>query len=108
MFLHVSVRIYFLFFKSPCLPPSNAELCMLYIFEHPPPFSVKVSVAASKAGAASKSIPLWKHYAKIAGNLLPHTLPAPCFNDINGGEHAGNALAFQEFFVILTGAETFK
>jgi len=26
---------------------------------------------------------------------------------INGGEHAGNALAFQEFFVIPTGAETF-
>ena len=74
---------------------------------NPPPFSVKVSVAASKAGAASKSIPLWKHYAEIVGNLVPHTLPVPCFNVINGGEHAGNALAFQEFFVILTGAETF-
>ena len=72
-----------------------------------PPLSVKVSVAASKAGAASKSIPLWKHYAKIAGNPVPHTLPVPCFNVINGGEHAGNALAFQELFVIPTGAETF-
>merc|ERR1712019_236539 len=28
-------------------------------------------------------------------------------NVINGGEHAGNKLAFQEFFVIPTGAETF-
>jgi enolase len=27
---------------------------------------------------------------------------------INGGEHAGNRLAFQEFFVIPTGAETFS
>lgn len=27
---------------------------------------------------------------------------------INGGEHAGNKLAFQEFFVIPTGAATFK
>jgi len=32
----------------------------------------------------------------------------PCFNVINGGEHAGNKLAFQEFFVIPTGAETFS
>ena len=37
----------------------------------------------------------------------PDTLPVPCFNVINGGEHAGNKLAFQEFFVIPTGAETF-
>ena len=32
----------------------------------------------------------------------------PCFNVINGGEHAGNKLAFQEFFVIPTGAATFS
>ena len=32
----------------------------------------------------------------------------PCFNVINGGEHAGNKLAFQEFFVIPTGAENFE
>jgi enolase len=30
-----------------------------------------------------------------------------CFNVINGGEHAGNRLAFQEFFVIPTGASSF-
>jgi enolase len=66
-----------------------------------------VSLAASKAGAAAKGIPLWKHYAEIAGNPVPETLPVPCFNVINGGEHAGNKLAFQEFFVIPTGAETF-
>jgi enolase len=35
-------------------------------------------------------------------------LPTPCFNVINGGEHAGNALAFQEFFIIPTGAESFR
>jgi len=66
-----------------------------------------VSLAASKAGAAAKGIPLWKHYAEVAGNPVPETLPVPCFNVINGGEHAGNKLAFQEFFVIPTGAETF-
>jgi len=66
-----------------------------------------VSLAASKAGAASRGVPLWQHYADIAGNPVPETLPVPCFNVINGGEHAGNKLAFQEFFVIPTGAETF-
>jgi enolase len=52
-------------------------------------------------------MPLWKHYAEIAGNPVPYTLPIPCFNVINGGEHAGNKLAFQEFFVIPTGAADF-
>ena len=67
-----------------------------------------VSLAASKAGAAARGVPLWKHYADIAGNPTPDVLPVPCFNVINGGEHAGNKLAFQEFFVIPTGAETFS
>jgi len=67
-----------------------------------------ISLAASKAGAASAGVPLWKHYANLAGNPNPDVLPVPCFNVINGGEHAGNKLAFQEFFVIPTGAETFS
>jgi enolase len=66
-----------------------------------------VSLAASKAGAGARKVPLWQHYADIAGNPTPETLPVPCFNVINGGEHAGNKLPFQEFFVIPTGAETF-
>ena len=67
-----------------------------------------VSLATSKAGAAATGVPLWKHYANIAGNPNPDVLPVPCFNVINGGEHAGNKLAFQEFFIIPTGAETFR
>ncbi|KAG7372283.1 enolase [Nitzschia inconspicua] len=67
-----------------------------------------ISLAASKAGAGIQGIPLWKHYAQIAGNPVPETLPVPCFNVINGGEHAGNKLPFQEFFVIPTGAATFS
>lgn len=65
-------------------------------------------MAASKAGAAAQGIPLWQHYALIAGNTTPYTLPVPCFNVINGGEHAGNKLPFQEFFVIPTGAASFS
>ena len=34
-------------------------------------------------------------------------MPVPCFNVINGGSHAGNKLAFQEYFVIPTGAANF-
>ena len=67
-----------------------------------------VSLAASKAGAAAKNVPLYKHFADLAGNPTPDTLPVPCFNVINGGEHAGNKLAFQEFFIIPTGAENFQ
>jgi len=66
-----------------------------------------VSLAAAKAGAGAKKVPLWKHFAEVAGNPIPETLPVPCFNVINGGEHAGNKLAFQEFFIIPTGAENF-
>lgn len=66
------------------------------------------SLAISKAGASAKGVPLFKHYADLAGNPNANELPTPCFNVINGGEHAGNKLAFQEFFVIPTGANSFK
>jgi len=67
-----------------------------------------VSLAVSKAGAAAKKVPLYRHYADLAGNDLDkYTMPVPCFNVINGGSHAGNKLAFQEYFVIPTGAKSF-
>ncbi|PIL31251.1 hypothetical protein GSI_05949 [Ganoderma sinense ZZ0214-1] len=37
----------------------------------------------------------------------PFVLPTPAFNVINGGSHAGNKLAFQEFMLLPTGAATF-
>jgi enolase len=68
-----------------------------------------VSLAVSKAGAYAKGVPLYAHYAQLAGNTKTnkYTMPVPCFNVINGGSHAGNKLAFQEYFVIPTGAKTF-
>jgi len=67
-----------------------------------------VSLAVSKAGAAAKKVPLYKHFADLAGNdLSEFTMPVPCFNVINGGSHAGNKLAFQEYFVIPSGAKSF-
>jgi len=67
-----------------------------------------VSLAAAKAAAQAKGVPLYKHFADLAGNTGPMVLPVPCFNVINGGSHAGNKLAFQEYFIIPVGAKTFK
>jgi len=67
-----------------------------------------VSMALAKAGAEVKEVPLYKYLAELAGNTGPMVLPVPCFNVINGGSHAGNKLAFQEYFIIPVGAETFK
>lgn len=66
-----------------------------------------VSLAICKAGAAEKSMPLWKHIAELAGNPKP-CLPVPAFNIINGGSHAGNSLAMQEFMILPIGAKSFS
>ncbi|KAI0045672.1 enolase [Auriscalpium vulgare] len=66
-----------------------------------------VSIAVSDAAASEKGIPLYAHLAELAGVKPPYVLPTPCFNVINGGSHAGNKLAFQEFMLVPTGAETF-
>eukprot|EP00793_Prasinoderma_coloniale_P003702 PRCOL_00003078-RA len=65
-----------------------------------------VSMAVCKAGAAELGIPLYKHIAELAGNPKL-VLPVPSFNVINGGSHAGNKLAMQEFMVLPVGAATF-
>ncbi|XP_070561896.1 alpha-enolase-like [Ptychodera flava] len=65
-----------------------------------------VSLAVCKAGAAEKGVPLYRHIADLAGN--PDViLPVPAFNVINGGSHAGNKLAMQEFMILPTGAANF-
>ena len=66
-----------------------------------------VSLAACKAGAAEKGIPLYLHIAALAGNAKV-VLPVPAFNVINGGSHAGNALAMQEFMILPVGASSFS
>lgn len=66
-----------------------------------------VSLAVCKAGAAHKGVPLYRHLADLAGNK-DVILPVPAFNVINGGSHAGNKLAMQEFMILPTGASTFS
>ena len=53
-----------------------------------------VSMAAMKAAANFKGLPLYKYI----GNGT--TLPVPMMNIINGGAHADNKLDFQEFMII--------
>jgi len=65
-----------------------------------------VSLAVCRAGAAAKGIPLYQHIADLAGNK-ELVLPVPAFNIINGGSHAGNALAMQEFMILPIGATSF-
>lgn len=65
-----------------------------------------ISLAVAKAGAAKKGVPLYRHIADLAGNK-EIILPTPAFNVINGGSHAGNKLAMQEFMILPTGATSF-
>lgn len=65
-----------------------------------------VSLCVCKAGAAKRGVPLYKHIADLAGNNNI-ILPVPAFNVINGGSHAGNKLAMQEFMILPTGATSF-
>ena len=66
-----------------------------------------VSIAVAEAAAAEKGVPLYQHLADLAGVKPPFVLPTPAFNVINGGSHAGNKLAFQEFMLLPTGATSF-
>lgn len=67
-----------------------------------------VSLAACRAAAAEKDVPLYQHISDLAGySDKPWVLPVPAFNVINGGSHAGNKLAMQEFMILPVGASSF-
>jgi enolase len=68
-----------------------------------------VSLALARAGAARHNLPLYSYLAKLAGKQQnKFVLPVPAFNVINGGKHAGNKLAMQEFMILPTGAKNFS
>jgi enolase len=62
-----------------------------------------LSLAAAKAAAASKKLPLYRYLGGEEARLLP----CPMMNIINGGVHADNGLDFQEFMIRPIGAKTF-
>lgn len=63
-----------------------------------------VSLAAAKAAASSVGMPLFQYL----GGVNTTRLPVPAFNVLNGGQHAGNELAIQEFMILPTGAKSFS
>jgi len=67
-----------------------------------------VSLAAAKAAAASKGIPLYAHIAELNGTPGQYSMPVPMMNILNGGEHADNNVDIQEFMVQPVGAKTFR
>ena len=58
-----------------------------------------VSLAAAKAAAAYKNVPLYVHIADLNNTPGEYSLPVPMMNIINGGEHADNNVDIQEFMV---------
>jgi enolase len=66
---------------------------------------VGVSMAAARAMAVAEGRSL---YEWLAPDGVAARLPVPHFNVINGGAHAANGLAFQEFMVAPIGAPSFR
>ena len=66
-----------------------------------------ISIAVLKAGAAAKKQPLYMYIAELFGEI-PHKLPVPMCNIINGGKHAGQKNSLQEHMLMPTGATSFS
>ncbi len=66
-----------------------------------------VSLACAKAAATSLGLSLFEHVGALVGTAAA-TLPVPSFNVLNGGRHAGNELAVQEFMIQPVGAPSFS
>lgn len=59
------------------------------------------SIAAFRAAADARRIPLYKH---ISGRDI-RTVPVPCFNVINGGRYEKFTQAFNEFLIVPYGTD---
>jgi enolase len=62
-----------------------------------------VSLAAAKAAADARGLPLYRYVGGVDANLLP----VPMMNILNGGVHADNGIDFQEFMVMPVAAQSF-
>lgn len=71
-----------------------------------------VSLAAAKAVAAQRGLPLHRHLTRLWGDITGQpatpTLPVPMMNILNGGKHATNRVDFQEFMAMPYGFATFS
>ncbi len=62
-----------------------------------------VSLAVARAAASGVGLPLYRY----VGGVAARTLPVPCLNVLNGGEHADNSVDIQEFMLVPAGAPSF-
>ncbi len=62
-----------------------------------------VSLAAAKAAADARGLPLYRYL----GGAGARELPVPMMNILNGGAHADNRVDFQEFMIMPVGAKDF-
>jgi enolase len=67
-----------------------------------------VSMAASRAAAASQKLPLYRYLAKYSSVAGANILPVPMMNILNGGAHADNSVDPQEFMAMPIGAKSFS
>ena len=63
-----------------------------------------ISIAAAKATAVEKKIPLYRQFV----SRDEYILPVPQLNVLNGGRHADNNVDFQEFMIAPLGAPSFS
>jgi enolase len=66
-----------------------------------------VSLAAARAAAVARGLPLYAHIAELNGTPGVYSMPLPMMNIVNGGEHADNNVDIQEFMVQPVGAPSF-
>lgn len=63
-----------------------------------------VSLAAARAAADELSLPLYRYL----GGVNAKTMPVPMMNILNGANHSGTNLAFQEFMIVPHGFSCFS
>jgi enolase len=66
-----------------------------------------VSMAAARAAAQARGVPLYRYLAGFSHRSDGTLLPTPQMNILNGGVHADNSVDFQEFMAIPVGATNF-
>ncbi len=64
-----------------------------------------VSIAFARASAAQRGLPLYRHFADLAG-LSPAFLPRPTINLFSGGKHAGQQAPIQDVLVVPASARS--
>jgi enolase len=65
---------------------------------------LSVSLAAAKAMADERGVPLFRYL----NDRAEYQMPVPMMNVINGGAHADNNVDIQEFLILPVGAPTFS